>query len=308
MPKKTFLVDLSGEGKRLDLFLSQRIGKLTRSQLQKKIDEGSVKVSGIPRKSSYRLREGERIELDYELPAKETISPEHIPINTLYEDGHVIVLTKPSGMVVHPGAGRPGRTLVNALKYHFPEIGPIGPEMRPGIVHRLDKDTSGLMVVARSEKAYRELQRQFKERQVEKIYWGLVSGKVPKEKGTIDWALGRHVKHGKKMSVKTKKPRPAKTHFMVLERFQKFTFLEIRPVTGRTHQIRVHLAASGHPIVGDPRYGNKRAKMHFSRLFLHAARLGFTHPETTEWMNFLSPLPDDLAGDLERLRQTEKSP
>ena len=302
MPNRTFKVDLSHEGKRLDVFLSQRIKKLTRSQLQKKIDENLVKVSGIPRKSSYRLREGDLVEFDFEFPEKEALQPENTPIKTIYDDGHVIVLEKPSGIVVHPGAGRRDRTLVNALLYHFPEISEIGPEMRPGIVHRLDKETSGLMVVARSEKAYFELQRQFKQRLVEKIYWGLVWGKISRQAGTINWAVGRHVKHGERMSVKTKKPRDAETHFEVLERYQKYTLLEIKPITGRTHQIRVHLAASGHPIVGDPRYGKKLSKMRFSRLFLHAGRLGFFHPESHERVDFHSPLPDDLEKFLEKLR------
>jgi 23S rRNA pseudouridine1911/1915/1917 synthase len=294
VPKRTFPADPSQEGERLDVFLSQRIKRLTRSQIQKKIEESLVKVNGIPRKSSYRLQEGDLVEFDFEYPEKESLQPEDIPVKTLYHDEHVIVLEKPSGMTVHPGSGCRNKTLVNALLHHFPGIADIGPEMRPGIVHRLDKETSGLMVAARSLKAYDELRRQFKQRLVEKFYVGLVWGNVSKQSGVIDWAVGRHVKHGERMSVKTKKPRAAETRFQVLGKNQKYTFLEIKPITGRTHQIRVHFAASGHPIVGDPRYGKKKPDRRCPRLFLHAARLVFFHPESKERMDFVSPLPDDL--------------
>lgn len=294
MPKRTFPADPSQGEVRLDVFLSHRIKRLTRSQIQKKIEESLVKVNGIPRKSSYRLQEGDLVEFDFEYPEKESLQPEDIQVKTLYHDEHVIVLEKPSGMTVHPGSGCRNKTLVNALLYHFPGIADIGPEMRPGIVHRLDKETSGLMVVAHSEKAYDELQRQFKQRQVEKIYVGLVWGNVSKQSGVISWAVGRHVKHGERMSVKTKKPRAAETRFQVLGKNQKYTLLEIKPITGRTHQIRVHFAASGHPIVGDSRYGKKKPDHRCPRLFLHAARLVFFHPESKERMDFVSSLPDDL--------------
>ncbi len=294
MPKRTFRVELSDAGERLDVFLSRRIKELTRSQLQKKIGLNQVKVCGIPRKSGYRLMKGDLVEFDFEFPEKEVLRPENIPLKIWHEDGHVIVLEKPTGLVVHPGAGRRDGTLVNALLYHFPGIEKIGLRNRPGIVHRLDKETSGLMLVARSEKAYSKLQRQFKQREVEKNYLGLVWGKISKHKGTISWAIGRHAKHGERMSVKTKKPRAAETQFEVLRRYPGLTYLEIKPVTGRTHQIRVHLAASGHPIVGDSRYGAKMGKRRCPRLFLHAFRLGFIHPETHESMIFRSPLPEDL--------------
>ncbi len=307
MPKRTFVVDPAHEGERLDVFLSRRIKKLTRSQLQKKIDGDLVRINGIPKKSSYRLRERDHVEFDYEFPEKEMLRPENIPIEIIYEDGHLVVLEKPSGMIVHPGAGRRDKTLVNALLFHFPDIRDIGPEMRPGIVHRLDKETSGLMVVARSEEAYSELQRQFKERMVEKIYWGLVWGKVSKREGTISWPVGRHVKRGERMSVKTKKPRSAETRFVVIENYPNNALLEIKPVTGRTHQIRVHLAASGHPLVGDSRYGKKKSYVRWPRLFLHAGRLGFVHPESHEKMDFHSPLPGDLERVLKKLKRVGTS-
>ena len=301
MPKRTFRVDFSHGGIRLDVFLSLMAKELTRSQHQKIIEQNHVKVDGIPRKSSFRLSEGELVELDFEIPGGEDLLPENIPLKTLYEDGRVIVVEKPSGMAVHPGAGRRKGTLVNALLYHFPRIKDIGPAERPGIVHRLDKETSGLMVVAVTPKAYSGLQRQFKQRMVEKIYWGLVYGKIAKQEGTINWAIGRHVKHGERMSVKTKKPRSAETHFEVFRRFKDYTLLEIKPVTGRTHQIRVHFAASGHPVVGDSRYGRIKPKSRCPRLFLHAHYLGFFHPESGERMDFHSPMPDDLERFLEKL-------
>lgn len=304
MPKRAFRVRALQKGIRLDVFLSQNIKEQTRSQLQKKIQQDKVEVCGIPRKSSFQLNAGDLVEIILDLPETEALLPENVPLQILYHDEHLIVLEKPSGMVVHPGAGRRQGTLVNALLYHFPGISDVGPEERPGIVHRLDKDTSGLMLVARSEMAYKELQRQFKQRAVEKIYLGLVWGKITKQEGMIEWPVGRHMKRGERMSVKTKKPRSAETHFEVLRRFQRYTLLEIRPITGRTHQIRVHFAASGHPIVGDTRYGKKKFKMYSSRLFLHAHRLGFIHPESQEKMDFLSPLPYELEKFLLKLRGT----
>jgi 23S rRNA pseudouridine1911/1915/1917 synthase len=304
VPKRTFRVEPSHEGLRLDVFLSHKITEQTRSQLQKIIERNKVKVSGTPRKSSFILGAGDLVEFVLDLPEREDLFPENIPLKILYQDEHVIVLEKPSGMVVHPGAGRRYETLVNALLFHFPGIRKVGPEERPGIVHRLDKETSGLIVVARSEKAYTELQRQFKQRLVEKIYLGLVWGKITKKEGIIEWPVGRHMKHGGRMSVKTKKPRSAETHFKALQTCQGFTLLEIKPITGRTHQIRVHLAASGHPIVGDTRYGKKKTKKRAPRLFLHAHRLGFFHPASEERLDFLSPLPDELEKFLLKLEGT----
>ena len=301
MPRKTFRVNSSDAGKRLDIFLSHKLKKLTRSQIQKITELNHVRVTGIPRKSSFRLKEGNMVECDYALPEKEPPRPENIPLAVQYIDDHVIVLEKPSGMVVHPGAGTRDHTLVNALLQHYPEVAKIGPEERPGIVHRLDKETSGLMVIARSPEAYSQLTSQFKQRAVEKKYLGLVWGVISRQKGTIDWAIGRHVKHGERMSVKTKKPRSAETHFEVLRRYREMTYLDIQPVTGRTHQIRVHFAASGHPLVGDKRYGKKKGGRLCDRLFLHASRLVFFHPASQERMNFLSPLPDELENFLQSL-------
>ena len=307
MPKRKFLVTgSSGADQRLDAYLSQKIKELSRSRLQKAIDQQKVRVNRIFRKSSYTLKEGDRVEIEFEITEPEKIEGEDLPLEIIHRDKHILVIDKPSGMVVHPGPGNRRGTLVNALLFHFPQLKEIGPEERPGIVHRLDKETSGIMVVARTLKAYRELQKQFKKRQVKKVYSGLVWGKMPEKEGIIDWALGRHVKHGQRISVKTKRPRSAETHYSVQEEIGNFNLLEIRPVTGRTHQIRVHFAASGHPLVGDARYGRRKSKPEGARLFLHASGLSFLHPETGERTEFTSPLPHDLRKFLEAIKEKSK--
>lgn len=303
MPRKELLVSSqSGLNERLDVFLSEKIKRLTRSQIQRIIEEKGVKVNGIFRKPSYRLKSGEKVEIEFEIKEPEEVKAEDIPINLIYSDEHVLVINKASGMVVHPGAGNRKHTLVNALLYHFPEIKEIGPKDRPGIVHRLDKETSGLMVVARTLDAYFELQRQFKSREVEKHYLGLVWGRLPNKEGKISLPIGRHIKHGERISVKTKKPREAETRFSVVEEHENFNLLEIRPITGRTHQIRVHLAATGHPLAGDSRYGRRKTKTSLQRLFLHASFLSFIHPGTEKRVEFFSPLPQDLKGFLSKLK------
>lgn len=302
LPKKTFLVHSSEIDRRLDVFLSEKIKELTRSQLQKMIGRNRAKIREKPRKSSYRLKEGDFISFEYDLPREESISPENISLNIIHEDVHIIVINKPSGLVVHPGAGRKQKTLVNALLYHFPGIREIGPKERPGIVHRLDKETSGVIVVAKSERAFSELQGQFRQRKVGKRYLGLVWGNISQEEGCFSWALGRHSRHGERMSIKTKKPRPAETLYKVLKRYDGFTLLDINPVTGRTHQIRVHLAASGHPLVGDVRYGHKRSKIRCPRLFLHAYKITLDHPQTGEKVEYSSPLPEDLEIFLNKIK------
>ena len=308
MIKREFLVtSSSGVNQRLDIFLSDKIKELSRSQIQKAIEEEKVKVNHIIQRSSHRLREGDRIEIEFEIAEPEEIKGEDLPLEVIYRDKHLLVIGKSSGMVVHPGPGNRRGTLVNALLFHFPQLEGIGPKERPGIVHRLDKETSGVMVIARTLKAYRELQKQFKKRQVKKVYSGLVWGKMPEKEGIIDWALGRHVKHGQRISVKTKRPRSAETHYSVREEIGDFNLLEIRPVTGRTHQIRVHFAASGHPVVGDTRYGRRKSKLKYSRLFLHASGLSFLHPETGERAEFASPLPQDLRKFLESIEKKAKN-
>ncbi len=307
MPKREFLTaPLSGLNQRLDVFLSERINELTRSQIQRFIEERRVKVDGIARKSSYKLKSGEKVEIEYELAKPLEIQSENIPIDVLYSDDHIAIIDKSSGMIVHPGAGKRHHTLINALLYRFPDLKEVGPEERPGIVHRLDKETSGLMVVARNLRAYKLLQQQFRKREGEKTYLGLIWGRMPEKKGKISWSIGRHVKHGERISVKTKKPREAETYYFVQKEFEKFSLLEIKPLTGRTHQIRVHMAASGHPLAGDTRYGRRKSKPSFPRLFLHASCLSFIHPETQEKVEFSSPLPQDLKSFLDKLEEKKE--
>jgi 23S rRNA pseudouridine1911/1915/1917 synthase len=307
VPKREFLTTpLSGLNQRLDVFLSERIKELTRSQIQKFIEERRVKVDGIARKSSYKLKSGEKVEVEYELATPQEIQPENIPVDVVFSDSHIAIIDKPSGMVVHPGAGKRHDTLINTLLYRFPDIREVGPEERPGIVHRLDKETSGVMIVARSLKAYELLQQQFRKREVEKTYLGLVRGRMPEKEGKISWSIGRHVKHGERISVKTKKPREAETYYSVQREYEEFSLLEIKPLTGRTHQIRVHMAASGHPLAGDTRYGRGKSKPSIKRLFLHASRLTFIHPETKEKVEFSSPLPPELKKFLDKLEKKKK--
>jgi 23S rRNA pseudouridine1911/1915/1917 synthase len=303
VPKREFeITPESGANERLDVYLSRQIQDYTRSQCQRFIDKGQVAVNGEAKKSSYKLREGDRIEIEVEMPEAAEILPEDIPLKILFGDEDILVIDKPAGMIVHPGAGARKGTLVNALIYHFPDIRGLGDIDRPGIVHRLDKETSGVMVVARSLKAYDELRRQFKAREIKKIYLALVWGRLPKAEGRFDWPIGRHIKHGQRMSIKTRKPRSAVTEYRVQKEYKVFSLLEIRPVTGRTHQIRVHLSAAGHPLAGDRRYGSiPKSKYKFSRLFLHAHVLSFCHPVTGLRHDFTSPLPEELKGIMDSL-------
>ncbi len=301
MPKKEFSVtSSSGADQRLDLFIADRIKTLSRSQIQKLIESQRVRINDQSQKSSHKLRVGDKVEIEYDLIRPEKIQPEKIPIDVIHEDDHIILIDKPSGMVVHPGAGLKKGTLVNALLFHFPDLESVGPEERPGVVHRLDKETSGLMVIARSQMAYKSLRSQFRKREIEKTYIGLIWGRMPQPKGKITWAVGRHPKHGERVSIKTKKPRQAETRYSLLKEMEEFSLLEIKPITGRTHQIRVHLAAAGHPLVGDKRYGGKKKKFRDIRLFLHACSLRLTHPETRKKIEFSSPLPSDLRCFLDR--------
>jgi 23S rRNA pseudouridine1911/1915/1917 synthase len=302
VPKKLFKIDSPKDvNQRLDLFLAKRVRDVSRSRLQKLIDQKDVRVNGSFKTASYRLKKGDRIEIRLKIPEKKGITPAEISLDILYSDEHLAVIEKPSGLIVHPGAGRSRNTLVHALVFHFPEMKNIGPEGRPGIVHRLDMETSGILVAAKSEMAYKELQKQFKKREIEKKYLGLVRGKVRQQEGSITWAVGRHAKHRERMSIKTRKPRAAETQFRVKKRFRDCTLMDIKPITGRTHQIRVHFSAFGHPVVGDSRYGRSKSKIRCSRLFLHAYWLALVHPHSGRRMEFFSPLPKRLQEFLDLL-------
>lgn len=295
LEKKFHITASFGFGQRLDVFLASRLSELTRSQIQNLIADQMVRLNGTWTKPSHKLRVGDVVQIDLEdLRRKSALLPQEIPLNVIYSDEHIIVLNKPAGLVVHPGAGVVEGTLVNALIHHFPGIERIGHPERPGIVHRLDKETSGIMVVARSARAYTEFKRQFKAREVEKVYLGLVWGRIQTEEGRIDWALGRHPRHRQKISIRTRKPRAALTLYSVKKVLDDLSLLEIKPVTGRTHQIRVHFASAGHPIVGDTRYGGRDKTGRFKRLYLHAWHIVFAHPVSKALLEFYAPLPPEF--------------
>lgn len=302
MPKSDLVVTAEdGGGARLDVFLADKLPGLSRAQVRRVIDGGGVRVGSYARKAGYKLKAGDRVHADYEIPEPEgKLVPQHIPLKIVYMDADIIILDKQANLVVHPGPGHTSGTLVNALIHHFPEVALIGAEERPGIVHRLDQDTSGVMVVARSARAFTSLQDQFRRRVVWKTYLALAWGRMSETGGRLNWPLGRHPKEGARMSVRTRSPKKAETFFQVQRAFKDTTLLEVKPVTGRTHQIRVHLAAAGHPVVGDPVYGRKREPREFPRIFLHAHTLSFLHPATGERLTFASPLPPDLEAVIER--------
>lgn len=295
----------SGQGgERLDLFLARLEEIPSRSQARRLIEEGRIRVNGAPApKAGMRLLPGDRVAL--RLPPKESgeeLRAEPVPLNLVYEDEHLAVVNKPRGMVVHPAPGHAGGTLLNALLHRYPELVGVGGTGRPGIVHRLDKETTGLLVVARSQQAYAGLVAQLKARAVERIYSALVHGQPPVEKGCVDAPIGRHPLDRKKMAVVERGGRPAVTHFHVVERFSEYALLEVRLETGRTHQIRVHMAHIGHPLAGDRRYGAPPSKLFPDGQALHAARLAFEHPVTKEALSFTAPLPGDFEEALRTLR------
>lgn len=296
---------------RLDRWLATHLPDQSRNVIQRWIKEGSVVVNDRPERANYRVMPGDRITLDLpDTPRETTIAAEAIPLEILYEDGDIVVVNKPARLVVHPAPGHTEGTLVNAILHHVPNLAGIGGEARPGIVHRLDKDTSGAIVVAKHEKALRHLQAQFKSRKVEKYYLALVEGKIEVDRGSLVAPIGRDPRDRKRMTVifagnpGADKARPATTEYEVIARYTvplhndqshgNFTLVQAHLITGRTHQIRVHFAWQGHPLVGDPIYGLKRQRFAAPRLFLHAARLAFHLPGTGEWKEFSAPLSAEL--------------
>jgi 23S rRNA pseudouridine1911/1915/1917 synthase len=295
----------SAPGGRLDHFLVECLPEHSRNRLQQLIRQGNVTVDGDTiTKSGFRLEGGERI--DVIIPATEPadLLPESIPLDVIYEDGDVLIVNKPAGMVVHPSPGHDRATLVNAALAHAPDIEGVGGILRPGVVHRLDKDTSGLVVLAKNDKALRMVQRQFKERKVAKVYLALVDGAPPTPTGRVDAHVGRDPRHRKRMAVVPEsRGREARTLYRTLERFEKHTLIELKPETGRTHQIRVHMSFIGCPIVGDRIYGRRKPSLAVQRHFLHAQKLTFRMPSNNAAKVFEATLPDELEVILERLRR-----
>ena len=288
---------------RIDKELAHHLTAISRSQLQKWIEDGNVTVNGEVVKPKYKLAVGDKVVVQPEKPQKIDLEPENIPLDIVYEDDDVIVVNKPQGMVVHPAPGHPNHTLVNALLYHSP-LSTINGEFRPGIVHRIDKDTSGLLMIAKNDLAHRSLAGQLKAKTNEREYVALVHGVIKEERGTIDAPLGRSKKDRKKQAV-VEDGRHAVTHFKVLERFQHYTLVSCRLETGRTHQIRVHMKYIGHPLAGDPLYGPRKT-LPGNGQYLHARLLGFKHPRTGKQMTFTSPLPEYFQKMIDHLEKTDR--
>ena len=308
-----FSVSKGGEGARLDSFLSSRIPGVSRNRIQRAIESGDVLVNDRTTKSSYRLRSGDKVEIDLPDPPTLELEPEAIPLCVVYEDEDLIVVDKVAGMVVHPGAGIESGTLANALLHHFDQLSATAGSIRPGIVHRIDKETSGLLVVAKKDTAHEILSDQFRDRRVKKVYSALVYGRVSGDRGQIDAPVGRSPHNRNRMAVmKAGLGRPAFTEFSVEKRYHEFSLLRVEIKTGRTHQIRVHMASIGHPVVGDTIYGKGRERLvrndlarrkikGLGRHFLHAGYLAFSHPRTGEPLEFSSTLRIELEEFLESI-------
>ena len=277
---------------RLDKYVAEKFPDLSRTQAQRLIDDGYVTVNDRVAKAGVKLDAGDRVSITLPLPPPSPLLPEAMPLNIIYEDSDLLVIDKPAGLAVHPAPGHPSHTLVNALLSRVPDL-PESGSLRPGIVHRLDKDASGVMVVAKNSTAQLDLIGQFKTHSVVKAYVVLVKGRLTADDGVIEAPIGRDPRNRKRMAVVAEgKGREARTHYHVVKHLESYTLLEVRPETGRTHQIRVHLSAIGYPVVGDTTYGVKSD--HLSRQFLHACRLGFKLPSTGEYVEFTSELPPDL--------------
>ena len=316
-PTISFRVEAAESLKRLDVFLSEKEGRFSRSQIKRLIENGNVQVGGKTAKAGMRLRKNDVVTLTLSEPQSPETMPEPIPLKILFEDRHLIVIDKAAGMVVHPAAGNFSGTLVNALLHYCSDLSGIGGVLRPGIVHRLDKDTSGVIVVAKDDSTHKGLSEQFKAHKTVRRYVGIVFGRIPKT-GQIDLTVGRHPVLRKKMSTQSRQGKKARTHWKVLENYNSFTLVEFRLETGRTHQIRVHLSSIGHPILGDPLYGGRKrlgsieplslrqGLQRLRRQALHAAFLGFIHPILGSPMEFSSPIPEDIEDAIELLRKYDR--
>ncbi len=307
MNTEIFEVEIEYEGERLDKYLNLLLGKknpaLSRSFLQKLIKEGHVRVDSRIQKANYRLKAEELVSVEFPDAVETPILPEDIPLNILYEDEDLLVVNKPKGMVVHPSAGHYSGTLVNAVMYHCKDsLSGINGEIRPGIVHRIDMDTTGSLIVCKNDESHLFIAEQIKEHSVNRLYRGIVCGVVKDEEGTIDAPIGRHPVERKKMAVNEKNGKNAVTHYRVLERFDRYTYMEFQLETGRTHQIRVHMASIGHPLLGDTLYSSGKSPFRLQGQTLHAMTIGFIHPRTREYMQVTAPLPEYFEKILKNLR------
>ncbi|MGN0416298.1 MAG: RluA family pseudouridine synthase [Agathobacter sp.] len=304
MKTEQFEVQMDQENTRLDKYLSMIYPDSSRASFQKLIKNGDVLVNGRVQKASYLIHAEDLVSVSIPEAASTAIVPEDIPLDILYEDEDLLIVNKPKGMVVHPSAGHYSGTLVNAVMYHCKDsLSGINGEIRPGIVHRIDKDTTGSLIVCKNDQSHVKIAEQIKEHSVNRIYVGIVCGNLKEDEGTVEGAIGRHPTQRKKMAINEKKGKPAITHFRILERFGNFTFVRFRLETGRTHQIRVHMASIGHPLLGDELYGGARSG--FQQLqgqTLHAETIGFIHPSTGEYMEFSAPLPDYFEKLLKQFR------
>ena len=302
----TFEVPAGCDGERLDLVLGQQLPGLSRSAAQKLMDNGLVTCGGRAVKKKTRVSAGDLIFVSLPEPEPAEARPENIPLDVVWEDGDIIVVNKPRGMVVHPAPGHTEGTLVNALLYHCgAELSGIGGVIRPGIVHRIDKDTSGLLVAAKNDAAHASLSAQLADRSLSRVYRAVVCGRLRDDEGTVDAPIGRHPTDRKRMTVTEKNGRPAVTRYRVLARYSGYTYVECRLETGRTHQIRVHMAHIGHPLLGDTVYGRKKSEKGLDGQCLHAAELKLIHPSSGKPMSFSAPLPDWFSDALARLGPEE---
>ncbi len=290
-------------GTRLDTYLAAILDGISRSYIQKLISEQRILINSRPVKANYKIKTADQVFVEIPDAAPIDILPEPMDLDIVYEDGDMLIVNKPMGMVVHPAHGHYHGTLVNGLLAHCTDLSGINGKMRPGIVHRIDKDTSGLLMIAKNDMAHQHLAAQLKEHSTKRAYYALVQGVLSEPAGLIDAPIGRHETERKKMAVNLKNGKEARTHYYVKERFARNTFIECRLETGRTHQIRVHMAYLGHPLVGDPLYGTRKSNLDFPGQALHAYALGFIHPRTEEPLYFEAPLPQHFQAVLKELAQ-----
>ena len=305
-----FTVTSGEQPQRLDHYLGMKLHGPSRAKIQRWIETGRVLVNDTPRRAAHKVRPGDRVTVRIPPPVKTALCPEAIPLEIVYEDDELLVVNKPAGLVVHPAPGHHTGTLVNALLHHCGALREVGGRERPGLVHRLDKGTSGLLVVAKTEDALRELVAQFKHHTIERRYLALVAGRPARRDGEIALAIGRDRLHRKKFSARTTRPKPSTTRYRVLTQFDTAALVEVMPLTGRTHQIRVHFAAIRHPLLGDALYGGPsrlgRDGEPIPRQMLHAQSLGVRHPATGEFMRWEAPIPDDMTAVIAGLKRVDK--